>query len=78
MIAAFLIDYLGWIATGIFIASYFCTTSVALRAFQMTGAVLWIAYGALIGALPVVVANALVFLAAAWTATRSRRPAPSP
>jgi hypothetical protein len=40
---------------------------------QMSGALLWIVYGALIGAIPVVVANGLVFGAAAFTLIRSRR-----
>jgi hypothetical protein len=35
---------------------------------------LWITYGVVIGALPVVVANVLVFTAAAWTIYA--RPAP--
>ena len=37
----------------------------------MTGALLWVVYGVLIAAHPVVVANLLVFGAAAWTMTRS-------
>jgi uncharacterized protein with PQ loop repeat len=36
----------------------------------MIGALLWVTYGALIGALPVIIANVLVFAAAAWTALR--------
>jgi hypothetical protein len=38
----------------------------------MTGALMWVLYGLLIEAYPVVVANLLVFGAAAWTITRSR------
>jgi hypothetical protein len=45
-------------------------TAGALRAVQMSGAVLWIVYGFLIDATPVVAANALVFAAAAWTFAR--------
>ncbi len=45
----------------------------------MAGAALWIVYGAMIGAIPVVVANGLVFAAAAWTLVRgSARPRPGP
>jgi hypothetical protein len=40
----------------------------------MLGAALWMVYGLLIGASPVVVANVLVFAAAAWTMWRARRP----
>jgi hypothetical protein len=39
----------------------------------MAGALMWIVYGALIGASPVVVANLLVFGAAAWTTARIAR-----
>jgi hypothetical protein len=65
-------DYLGWIATAVFVSSYFFRRPALLRAAQMTGASLWIVYGVLIHAIPVVVANGLVFAAAAWTLLRAR------
>jgi hypothetical protein len=65
-------DVLGWIATAVFVSSYFFERQVLLRAAQMGGACLWIVYGAIIGAIPVVVANGLVFGAAAWTLLRAR------
>ena len=68
-------DMLGWVATAVFVGSYFFTRPAWLRAAQMMGAILWIVYGALIGAIPVVVANGLVFAAAAWTLVRAK-PAP--
>jgi hypothetical protein len=37
----------------------------------MMGAVLWVVYGVLIGAMPVIAANLLVFSAAAWTLLRA-------
>jgi hypothetical protein len=64
---AMLTLYLGWLATGVFVGSYFFTRPAALRAAQMGGASLWIVYGVLIHAAPVVAANALVLAAAAWT-----------
>jgi hypothetical protein len=67
-------DLLGWIATAVFVGSYFFTRPALLRAAQMSGAALWIVYGVLIGAVPVVVANGLVFAAAAWTLLRTRQP----
>ncbi len=67
-----LIEGLGWVATSVFVGSYFFAKPAALRAVQMVGATLWIVYGALIGASPVIVANALVFAAAAWTSLRGR------
>jgi hypothetical protein len=63
-------DTLGWIATAVFVGSYFFSKPAALRACQMLGAMLWIVYGVLIGAKPVIAANLLVFAAAAWTLLR--------
>jgi len=40
-----------------------------LRRVQMAGAAIWIVYGVLIKAPPVIAANVLVLLAAAWTAS---------
>jgi hypothetical protein len=65
-----LIQCLGWTATAVFVGSYFFVRPSVLRSVQMVGAALWIIYGALIGASPVIVANVLVFAAAAWTALR--------
>jgi hypothetical protein len=64
---------LGWLATLVFAGSYLCRTGEGLRRVQMLGAVLWIAYGLLVGAAPVVAANALLLMTAAWT-WRSPRP----
>jgi hypothetical protein len=70
-------ETLGWVATALFVSSYFFTRPALLRAAQMLGASLWIVYGAMIGAIPVVVANGLVFAAAAWTLLRARSAAAS-
>jgi hypothetical protein len=70
-----MIDFLGWAATAVFVASYFCTRSDALRRVQMIGASMWVVYGLMIRALPVIVSNVLVFAAAALT---ELRPAPIP
>jgi hypothetical protein len=59
-------------ATAVFVGSYFFARPAALRAMQMLGAVLWIVYGVLIEATPVIAANVLVFGAAAWTFFRDR------
>ncbi len=61
------IEALGWMATGVFVMSYFFARPSLLRGVQMFGALLWVAYGVLIHASPVIVANVLVFSAAAWT-----------
>jgi hypothetical protein len=70
---AAMIDSLGWVATGLFVTSYFFARPAALRAAQILGALLWVIYGALIGARPVIAANALVIAAAAWTTLRELR-----
>lgn len=66
-----MIEYVGWAATVVFTVSYFCREAVTLRRCQMLGAVIWMAYGAFMHAAPVVVANALVLAAAAWTVRRA-------
>jgi len=66
-----LAEYLGWVATSVFVGSYFFKRAVVLRALQMGGAALWMLYGFLIHAVPVIAANALVFIAAALTARQS-------
>jgi hypothetical protein len=68
------IELLGWTATGVFVGSYFFTRPSLLRSVQMFGALLWVTYGALINASPVIVANVLVFSAAAWTTFRKSSP----
>jgi len=69
-----MVEYLGWTATAVFVASYFCSRATLLRGVQMAGALLWICYGVLIKASPVIVANGLVFSAAAWTLFRRDKP----
>ena len=68
-----MIDWVGWAATAVFVGSYFCANPLALKRMQMMGALMWVAYGVLIGASPVVLANVLVFAAAAWTAALRRQ-----
>ncbi len=68
-------DWLGWMATGVFTSSYLFKRADSLRLVQMIAALMWIAYGVLVGALPVVVANLLVLGAAAlatWSARSTR------
>lgn len=64
-------DLVGWAATAAFAGSYFLEAH-ALRRLQMLGAALWLAYGVLLGAPPIIVANTLVLLAAGWTTRRAR------
>jgi hypothetical protein len=69
-----LIEGLGWTAAAVFVGSYFFARPSLLRGVQMLGALLWITYGVLIDASPVIVANVLVFAAAAWTSLRKSTP----
>jgi len=61
------IDWVGWLATALFVASYFCRQQVTLRRVQGVAALVWMAYGILIHALPVVVANIIVAGVAFWS-----------
>lgn len=71
---AIAVNGLGWLATATFVASYFFVRPRSLRAMQMLGALLWILYGTLIAAPPVIVANVLVICAAAWSLLRAAPP----
>jgi uncharacterized membrane protein len=68
-----MIEYLGWLATTVFVASYLCKRADTLKRVQMAGALMWVVYGLLIRATPVVAANVLVFGAAGWALLRSGR-----
>ena len=70
-------DWLGWLATAVFLTSYFTRQSVTLRRIQGLAACLWAVYGALIHALPIIVANVLVATVAVASSFRqSRRTSP--
>jgi uncharacterized protein with PQ loop repeat len=62
-----MINSIGWVATAIFAVSYFCRQPKTLRMVQALAAVMWVAYGILIGAMPVIVANIIVALAAIYS-----------
>ncbi len=73
-----MIDLLGWVATAIFAASYLLKRPAQLRVAQASAAGLWIAYGLLLGAAPVVVANLAVATLALVSLRRVGAPAPAP
>ncbi len=64
------VDLIGWIATAIFAGSYLCKDPTRLRRVQALAACLWVVYGAVIGAAPVLVANLLVAGFAGWSSLR--------
>ncbi len=68
-----MVDLLGWVATVIFVASYFTKSSVRLRMIQAFAALLWISYGIVIGSLPVIISNLLVASLAVYSSfTRNK------
>ena len=66
-----MLNTIGWIATALFAASYFFRRPAALRRILAGAACLWIVYGILLGALPVVAANVIVAIAALWSSLKS-------
>ena len=69
-----MLESLGWLATAVFAASYFCKEPRTLRRLQAAAAMLWIAYRMLLGAAPVIVANVIVAslaLLSSWPRTPS-------
>ena len=66
-------DWVGWLATAVFLTSYFTKQSATLRRIQGLAACVWAVYGVLIHALPVVVANLLVAGVALASSFQRRR-----
>ena len=71
-------DWVGWLATGVFMVSYFVNGPVQLRRVQGVAAGLWAFYGVLIHSMPVIVANILVASVAVWSSFRTVRTSASP
>jgi len=68
-----LADAIGWTATAVFTASYLTRGQSTLRRVQMSGACLWLTYGLVTQAAPVIGSNILVLGAAVWAEHRHRR-----
>jgi hypothetical protein len=62
-----MLSWIGWLATAAFGLSYFFKKPATLRLIQAGAALLWISYGMLIHAMPVVAANVIVALAALYS-----------
>ena len=65
-----ILDWIGWIATALFAGSYLCKDPMKLRRVQAIAACVWVVYGAVIGAAPVLAANLLVAGLAGWSSLR--------
>ena len=68
-----MIDAIGWAATAIFLTSYACTDTRRLRLMQAAAALVWVGYGAMLNAIPIIVANLLVAGVAAYSAIQGLR-----
>jgi hypothetical protein len=66
------LNVIGWVATAVFSTSYFFRRPEALRCIQAAAACLWIVYGILLHALPVLAANLIVAAAALYSARQQR------
>ena len=53
-------DWIGWVATGVFVSSYFLKNPLTLRRVQALGACIWLAYGIAVNSAPIIVTNILV------------------
>jgi hypothetical protein len=68
------LDAIGWTATAVFASSYFAKDPATLRRLQAAAATLWIAYGLILKAPPVIVANVIVASLAFWSSLQTTRP----
>lgn len=68
-----MIDAIGWAATAIFLASYSCRDPGKLRLMQAAAALVWVGYGLLLHAVPIIVANLLVAAVAAYSSLQGFR-----
>ncbi len=66
-------DSVGWLATAVFVTSYFAKGSMTLRRIQGLAACLWATYGVLIHSTPVIVANVIVAGVAIASSFRTTR-----
>lgn len=71
-------DWIGWLATAVFLVSYYTRQPASLRRVQGVAAGLWALYGVLINSLPVIVANILVASVAVVSSFRRSTPSASP
>jgi hypothetical protein len=70
-------DWIGWLATAVFMTSYLSKNPAMLRRIQALASCLWLSYGVMIHSVPMIVANALVAAVAlysSFSASKSNRP----
>ena len=70
-----MLEALGWVATALFVSSYFCKDQGTLRRVQAGAALMWIVYGLAIQSGPVIASNVLVAAIAAYSSWDRKLPA---
>jgi hypothetical protein len=70
------LEWIGWVATALFASSYFFKQANVLRKVQAGAALMWVVYGVIIHAFPVVVANVVVASVALYSTFLERRREP--
>jgi hypothetical protein len=68
-----MVDGIGWIATAAFLASYSFKDQRKLRMAQAAAALVWVVYGLILHAVPIIVANLLVAAAAVYSSLAAAR-----
>jgi len=71
------LEWIGWVATALFACSYFFKQANVLRKVQAGAALMWVVYGVIIHAFPVVVANVVVASVALYSTFLDRRREPA-
>lgn len=66
------VQWIGWVATAMTVGSYFCQNQLTLRRIQAVAALVWMTYGILISARPIITANVIVASVATWSTLRGR------
>jgi uncharacterized protein with PQ loop repeat len=62
-----MLDFIGWVATILIIISFIFRDIYKLRLFSMIGAFLWIVYGIMANAYPIIILNVVVaFIQVFW------------
>jgi len=67
------LEWIGWVATAAFASSYLFKQPASLRRVQAVAASLWVIYGVIIYAYPVLVANVVVAAMAMLSSPMMRR-----
>jgi hypothetical protein len=66
-------DWIGWLATTVFMTSYLSKSPIMLRRIQALASCLWLTYGVVIHSVPMIVANALVAVVAVYSSFRTAK-----